>query len=279
MLIDGKQLKLKIENQLKTSDRCILCSAFFSEVASKWLIENRASECDTHLLVRGLPSDFLDGANSFKALEEVIKRGIKVKFSSALHAKVYVFDDVLFASSSNLTGKGIALLENHNIEFGLKSRIEVDDLELINNLWRQGVAVDLELLEKMEDHIINFADEPQSNTSLDLVWPKEWFEEQRDLYVSDFPIDLEDGDIRWSSLNSFINTKAFSWIHSSVQEKEWKSFGELSHELHNAVYDDPAPYRKEIKAILANLLKLIAQFDTSLAVERPKHRQIVKLKS
>lgn len=279
MLIDGKQLKLKIENQLKTSDRCILCSAFFSEVASKWLIENRTSECDTHLLVRGLPTDFLDGANSFKALEEVIKRGIKVKFSSALHAKVYVFDDELFASSSNLTGKGIALLENHNIEFGLKSRIEADDLELINNLWRQGVAVDLELLKKMEDHINNFTDEPQSNTSLDPVWPKEWFEEQRDLYVSDFPIDLEDGDIRWSSLNSFINSKAFSWIHSSVKEKDWKSFGELSHELHNAVYDDPAPYRREIKAILANLLTLIEKFDTSLAVERPRHRQIVKLKS
>ena len=279
MLIDGQQLKLKIESQLKSSKRCILCSAFFSEIASKWLIENRTSECDTQLLVRGLPSDFLDGANSFKALGEVINRGIKVKFSSALHAKVYVFDDVLFASSSNLTGKGIALLENHNIEFGLKSRVEADDLELINNLWVQGVAVDLELLKKMEDHITNFTDEPQSNTFLGLVWPKEWFEEHRDLYVSDFPIDLEDRDIRWSNLNSFINTKAFAWIYASVQEKEWKSFGELSHELHNAVYDDPAPYRKEIKAILANLLTLIAKFDTALVVERPRHRQIVKLKS
>ena len=279
MLIDGKQLKLKIEHQLKASKRCTLCSAFFSEIASKWLIEHRASECCTHLLVRGLPTDFLDGANSFKALKEVIERGIKVKFSSALHAKVYVFDDVLFASSSNLTGKGIALLENHNIEFGLKSRIEADDLELINNLWGQGVAVDSELLKKMEDHITNFTDEPQSNTCLDLVWPKEWFEEQRDLYISDFPIDLEDEDIRWSNLNSFVNTKAFAWIYSSVQEKEWKSFGELSHELHNSVYDDPAPYRREIKAILANLLTLIAKFDTALAVERPRHRQIVKLKS
>ena len=167
MLIDGKQLKRKIEDQLKASKRCTLCSAFFSEIASKWLIEHRASGGDTHLLVRGLPADFLDGANSFKALREVIKRGIKVKFSSALHAKVYVFDDVLFASSSNLTGKGIALLENHNIEFGLKSKIETDDLELINNLWGQGVAVDLELLKKMENYITNLTDETQSKTFLD----------------------------------------------------------------------------------------------------------------
>ena len=279
MLIDGKQLKLKIEDQLKASKRCTLCSAFFSEIASKWLIEHRTPERNTHLLVRGLPTDFLNGANSFKALKEVIKQGIKVKFGSALHAKVYVFDNVLFASSSNLTGKGIALLENHNIEFGLKSKIEADDLELINNLWEQGVDVDLELLKKMEDHITHLTADTQSNTCLDLAWPKEWFEEQRDLYVSDFPIDLEDDDIRWSNLNSFINTKAFAWIYSSVLEKEWKSFGELSHELHNAVYDDPAPYRREIKAILANLLTLIAKFDTALAVERPRHRQIVKLKS
>jgi hypothetical protein len=279
MLIDGKQLKLKIEHQLKTSKRCILCSAFFSEIASKWLVEHRASGNETQLLVRGLPFDFLDGANSFTALEKAIKSGIKVKLSSALHAKVYVFDDVLFASSSNLTGKGIALLEHHNIEFGLKSRIEPDDIELIHNLWRQGVSVDLELLEKMQDHIENFTDEDQSNMSFSLVWPSEWFEEQRDLYISDFPIDPIDDDRRWSNLNSFIKTKAFAWIHASVQEKEWKSFGELSHELHNAVYDDPAPYRKEIKAILANLLALIAKFDTDLVVERPRHRQIVKLKS
>ena len=278
MLIDGKQLKLKIENQLKTSERCILCSAFFSEIASEWLIEHRTTECDTQLLVRGLPSDFLDGANSFKALEGVIKSGIKVKFSSALHAKVYVFDDILFASSSNLTGKGIALLEHHNIEFGLKSRIEEDDIALIDNLWRQGVSVDLKLLKKMEEHLTNYTDEPQSKTFLSLVWPGEWFEEQRDLYVSDFPIDLEVDDIRWSNLNSFINTKAFAWIFASVKEKEWKSFGELSHELHDAVYDDPAPYRREIKAILANLLTLLAKFDSALVVERPRHRQIVKLK-
>jgi hypothetical protein len=279
MLIDGKQLQQKVEHQLKTSQRCILCSAFFSEIASNWLIRHRASASGTELLVRGLPTDFLDGANSFKALAEVINNGFQVKFSSALHAKVYVFDDVLFASSSNLTGKGIALLEHHNIEFGLKSRVETDDLELIENLWKQGVTVDLELLKKMDDHITNSTGDIQSNTCPSLVWPSEWFEEQRDLYVADFPLDLEDSDIRWTNLDSFINTKAFDWIFTAVQEKEWKSFGELSHELHNAVYDDPAPYRKEIKAILANLFTLIAKFDTPLVVERPRHRQIIKLKS
>lgn len=276
MLIDGKQLRLNIEKNLGSSKRCILYSAFYSEIAADWLVKHRALNAATKLMIRGLPSDFLDGASSLDALKKAVLNGIEVKLSSALHAKVYVFDDVLFASSANLTGRGIALFENHNIEFGLKSSIYENDLELVDNLWKQGVNIDMRLLEKMEIHL-NTLKSSTTNQSTPIEWPIDLFDENRDLYVSDFPIDSIETDIRWRNKEALISTKAYDWIFTSVKEKGWKSFGELSKELHNSVYDDPVPYRKDIKLILANLLKLISELDDNLCVERPRHRQIVRL--
>ena len=78
---------------------------------------------------------------------------------------------------------------------------------------------------------------------------------------------------RWS--------KAFLWLYKTVNEKETKEcyFGELSAKLHNALVNDPKPYRKEVKDLLSNLLGWIEYFDFDfIKVDRPNHSQRVYIK-
>ena len=75
---------------------------------------------------------------------------------------------------------------------------------------------------------------------------------------------------RWS--------KAFTWLCKTINEKEMKEcyFGELSEKLHNALINDPKPYRKEVKDLLANLLGWIEYFNFDfIKVDRPKYSQRV----
>lgn len=56
-------------------------------------------------------------------------------------------------------------------------------------------------------------------------------------------------------------------------------FGELSASLHNAVISDPKPYRKDIKQMLANMLRLIEELKMDeVVIDRPNYSQRVSLK-
>ena len=276
MLLDGDKLRASVEQMLRHSNRCIIFSAFFSTPAAQWLVENRDNDKKSSLMIRGAPSDFLSNASSLSAVQVAIYHGISVRFSSALHAKIYAFDTDIFASSANLTGRGIALFENHNVEFGLKSKVEQEDLLLLNNLWDQGIPIDEQKIISFKEYLEKFSS-AGTESKVPAYWPECLITENRDLYVSDFPVLITPTDKRWSNPLSLKTTKAYRWLYTSVSEKGWKSFGELSHDLHNAVYDDPAPYRQDVKTLLSNLLELVARFDDELVVERPRHRQIVRL--
>ena len=80
-------------------------------------------------------------------------------------------------------------------------------------------------------------------------------------------------EFRWS--------KAFLWLYKTVNEKESKEcyFGELSQKLHDALINDPKPYRKEVKELLANLLGWIEYFNFDfIKVDRPNYSQRIYIK-
>lgn len=56
-------------------------------------------------------------------------------------------------------------------------------------------------------------------------------------------------------------------------------FRELSVALHHAVVSDPKPYRKDIKQMLVNLLKLIEVLEMEeIIIDRPKYSQRIRKK-
>ena len=55
-------------------------------------------------------------------------------------------------------------------------------------------------------------------------------------------------------------------------------FGRLTALLHDALIDDPRPYRSSVKHLLSNLLAWISRLqDSHIAVHRPRYTSVVTL--
>jgi hypothetical protein len=280
MLIGGEAYRDLLEENLLSSRQFICYSAFFTEIAANWLLQKRKLSVSDRVLIRALPADFAAGACSFAAIRLVLKSGLHVKMSSALHAKIYAFDDCVFAGSANLTARGLALTENHNEELGIRSKLEEKDTVLLDHLWSQGTSLDEGTIGRMEEFLSASQETNDSINNLSLSWPSHIANENRDLYCSDFPQDYPSDDNRWSSESSLKGSPAYKWLRNVIKIEGAVRFGFLSSELHNVIYDDPAPYRREIKNLLSNLLEVIKDLDASeLEVFRPNHSQVVRLRS
>jgi hypothetical protein len=279
MLLDGDEFRKKLEIQLKSSKRCFCYSAFFTEPAIDWFMKHRKKQDSDRLLIRALPADFLAGACSFAAVEKALSADINLKMSSALHAKIYAFDEHVYSGSANLTAKGLALSPSRNDELGTSSQLENSDLKLLENLWLQAVTITENTLAKMKFHLEDKAQVSKSLQDNHLWWPQDILTEKRDLYCSDFPQSYPTTDNRWSNLTKLQQSQAYNWLQEIVKSNNNVSFGFLSRKLHDKVYDDPSPYRQDIKTLLANLLALVMEHDDiSLEVIRPRHSQVVKLR-
>jgi hypothetical protein len=277
MLLNTLELRRHIEKHLLKSSRCFCYSAFFTETAADWLVKQRIFKKDDRLLVRARPTDFLSGSCSIDALRKALDAGLTIKMSTALHAKIYAFDDFVYSGSANLTARGLALIENHNDEIGTRSELDKADLALLNNLWIQATHINNETLDKMQKFIAKNLETNKVLLEKQLVWPADIESEKRDIYCSDFPQDYPTDDIRWNSEELLKQTLAYQWLSKALIEQTEVSFGQLTSMLHDQVYDDPTPYRRKIKFLLANLISAVAELDSnSLEVIRPRHRQIVR---
>lgn len=278
MLIEGEGYRSIFESALATSTRGFFYTAFFSSVGAGWLCQHRDIKSTDRLLVRGRPDDFLSGACSFEGLRMVLNRGLALRASSALHAKVFAFDDFILSGSANMTARGLALIDGANIELGIKSELDQRDLQLLDNLWDQGVPLTLEKLALMQEHLESL----RSRGELEPVvsdWPTEIFHEKRDLYCVDFPNELNRNEQCWADVLSFQRSAAYRWLLDVVDECGEASFGFLSSRLHGELYDDPVPYRATVKELLSSLLDLVTKLGPKdLEVVRPKHRQVVRRK-
>ena len=137
----------------------------------------------------------------------------------------------------------------------------------------------------------------KKNTS----WPDHIVPRESSIWVYDFPwtnpdthSDSTDEDIKHDIdilcipdlsnesviTSSFKETKAFNWLLKKLKESESKElyFGRLTKILHNELRDDPAPYRRDVKILLSNLLAYCQKYANDLIrIERPKYSQKIKL--
>lgn len=55
-------------------------------------------------------------------------------------------------------------------------------------------------------------------------------------------------------------------------------FGALSEMLHNSVISDPKPYRRDIKLMLGNLLRLIDELKMEeVSIDKPNYSQRIRI--
>ena len=276
MLLPTSELRKRLVTHFRQSERSWVYSAFVTFPGIKLILEHRDVIASDRLLVRCSLSDVLAGACSLDALELALSKGMQIRISSALHVKLYFFDAVLFVGSANLTGSGLALVGYCNDELSTEGLPSQRDVQIAENLWSEGVNLGARELAQMRDFVGQLS---HNEAAVPSEWPENIFSENRSLYCSDFPQGGAMDEHRWVSREQFEASVAYRWIIEVLRQNDGEaSFGLLSSQLHNDVYDEPGPYRREIKDLLVNLISLIDRFKSDqISITVPRHTQVLRL--
>lgn len=283
-LISNTELTSLLESILPSCNELTIISAFMTQPATRWLgqlISNNNPK--VQLIGRFTPTDFVKGASDLNALRDCINSGYQVKALVNLHAKIYQIDhDTIFNGSANLTGKGLALVNNGNLESCSRVNACEQSKAFINKIVESATELSINTLDKMQAFLEQLDDADE--TELPAVWPEEILPQTSELFVSDFPLGKPGVTLNEYQLNPslpfaqienaksdfalasilFKQTKAYRWLKKQIIENQSErdlGFGQISRLLHDTLADDPAPYRQEIKDLQANLysyLKLYA---------------------
>jgi hypothetical protein len=260
-----------------------IISAFITKPAYSWLCNlTQFNSPKITLVGRFLPKDFIDGASNIEAIRLSLTSGYSVKALSNLHAKIFQIDnDVIYTGSANMTGKGLALIEKSNLE-ACTVIAPTDATKLfITKIINSSIELTPDHLDRMQ----NFIDEltQVDNVEIPENWPEDIISKTTELFVSDFPLSKPDETCEEYLINSalefavieanrtdfdyaqslFKSSKAYHWLTRILVEHKGErdlGFGQVSRILHDALADDPAPYRRDIKDIQANFYEYLALY-------------------
>ena len=119
-------------------------------------------------------------------------------------------------------------------------------------------------------------------SDLPLAPPNEYSDQYKLNPILDFALVEANSHTFEKAQTYFKNSKAYRWLKNQIQEnKEHRDlgFGAVSKLLHNALCDDPAPYRKEIKTLQANLYLYLKKYaDDEIEIYMPgARREVLRL--
>lgn len=111
--------------------------------------------------------------------------------------------------------------------------------------------------------------------------------EQQELVLISHDLSL----LGYQSIESFLSTPPANisqalndtgivrWLRSEIEKMAEREtyFGALTATLHDALIDDPKPYRQDVKRFVSNLCGWLDQYSSEFSVDRPKHSQRIKL--
>jgi len=303
MILDENQARIAIERALETAQKTlIIFSAFVKSQAFEWLVPQII---DKHLKVKIMArwdiNDLLSGVSDLSIYERCKELNWEFRVNTALHSKLYLIDSSIgYLGSNNLTGAGLGLNTNNNIEFSTEIRPNMGDLQKIDKYLNSSTLMNDELYEEIKQFV-----EDNKTTKERIKWPDSIMDKLKTntdyLWVDNFPLSnpLQDNfseefhrdekifaniplDDKEALKDAFMSSHVTQWImkHLNEQEEKVLFFGSLSALIHNSLLNDPKPYRKEIKDLIANFFAWVQYLDPKeLIVERPNHSQCLKLVS
>ena len=296
ILFSNEIMDAVVKELHKATDSVQIITAYCKEKTFKHLdSEINREVADKRLLVRFRLDDLLKGSTDFGILQYGLDRGWKVYVRFDLHAKTYIIDNKRgLVGSANVTNSGLNIGKNGNMEMAAFVDIEEKDIEKISGLFKDAVLINEDLLDRMKQQL-EAVDNNETKTSyrwdvsirnlfsphIETLFSYELPEEselKKGVYLS-FLDEEYDGNkeklketFRWS--NSYL------WLLDTLKSHEGcMYFGELSSCLHNVVVSDPKPYRRDIKVMLANLLRLAEELEMNeIVIDRPNYSQRVMLR-
>ena len=304
---------VKLQNYFKEclkncKDEIIVCSAFITMKGIEWFYNNlQNKKINCRVISRWDRGDLLSKVSDIEVYNFCKKMGWSFEIIENLHAKFYLMDQKdLISGSLNLTAKGFGLVPISNKEFGNYFEAIDEDLININIFLEDAIKITDEIfneykkyLEENKDFVIQQLPElPEKiknlkEKKLTKLWVHDFLFNEPENLLNNFNENTEDliHDRSLLNINSqddlsletiklnFVNLDLYKWFIKQIKNKDNKSFsfGELSALIHNSLFDDPKPYRKEIKNLQANFFKFleILKFE-NIKIERPKYSQIIR---
>ncbi|MGR5551389.1 phospholipase D-like domain-containing protein [Vibrio alfacsensis] len=275
-LISNAELKSELEAILPSCNTLTIVSAFMTQPATRWLSSLISdNKPKVQLVGRFSPFDFIKGSSDLNALRDCINKGYTVKALTNLHAKIYQIDeDTIFNGSANLTGKGLALVDISNLEACIKVQSCEGSKSFITKIVNSAYELSAETIDDMENYISKI--ERTDSSELQMAWPEDIISQSKDIFISDFPLSAPGDFVKEYEVNPslpfaqienvrddfelaselFKKSKAYRWLVKQIIENKSDrdlGFGQVSRLLHDALEDDPAPYRQQVKDLQVNL--------------------------
>ncbi len=295
-MILGSKFSEYLASRIPTTTRLIIISAYVTKTALEWICKIVRYDCQVVIVGRFNPYDFTRGSSDFGAILFAQQKGWEVRMLGTLHAKIYCFDnEEIFVGSANMTNNGLSLLGDGNLEIMTKAEPTGPNLNLIYSVINGAVMIDEGTALKMSMYL-------QSKSETELLtpdkaqWPQSIVQLREDIFVADFPLEsygknrhLPFHSLQFVQLDNsceseqkalFKNSVAYKWLETTISktQEQSASFGYLSQQLHNALCDQPAPYRKKVKDLLFNLITYVEQLaKDDIKISVPRHSTILTL--
>ncbi len=305
-VISSEKLQQYFSNSLsKCKDELIICSGFITKVGLNWVLEKiKDKKLKCKVYCRWNNEDLIGGSSSLEAYKICKNQGWDFYILERLHAKFFLIDRKdLIVGSANLTGKGLSLIPMSNKEFGIAVEATDYDLDNIDLILNESVIVNDEIYnqyKKWYEKNKNFKpikypelpDELKNLVKINLkkIWVSElpWSTPQsliKNLNSSDESIEHDrkmlNIDKKEDIKSAFEKSRIFQWFKRKLNENEDKTmfFGDLTEQIHNSLFDDPKPYRKEVKTLQVNLYEYLkyCKFEY-LLIDRPEHSERIQFK-
>ena len=284
------QIKKELEN---CSESFIVISAYCKLTLLQYL-DSCASVQNKQIIVRMRKQDIISGATDLEIVPYCWENGWDIYFRPDLHAKTYVFDHLRgIVGSANATSRGLSLGGNGNYEMAHLFAVSDEDVRNFTKLFWGSAKMTKDIYEKMKNEIKASIAENQtedwSNEINSIITPNYEL-----LFAEDFPSafspeDASEEDLLFINFDNtsdhenmrraFERTKCYNWLVDLLKKQDNKElyFGTATQYLHDALLDEPKPYRKEVKDLLANLLNWIICLGCGeIVVDRPNHSQRIR---
>jgi hypothetical protein len=268
-----------------------IVSAFSSLGASEAVLRCVApSVRRKELHVRWCAEDLLCGISDLGVYELCKEHGFAMFMQPTLHAKFLIADRKhVLLGSANMTGRGFGFHSHSNVEAGVVTEPTADEIRVLEEIMAQSVLITPDLF----DRIRSFVKRNRRPSAADREFPLDITSALEDhatgLWVRDLPLHFyppSRGGRRDSVWDvelerDFTNSKCLRWLDSLLQAPDHGIyFGELTSSLHDALLEDPTPYRTEVKKLVANLINWCELLlPERYGSETPNHSQRLYMKT
>lgn len=309
-LIDEKNSWEWIKSSLSTMNQDgILISAYIK----KSILEEIAGHINGQkikVLARWNLMDLVGGASDIDCYSLAKERGWGFYVDMHLHAKIYSLPpNGILLGSANATNAGLGFSSSSNHEAGTVVEPDQENLNFIDNMFKRAVKLDdalfsiiqdaynacdkkkqliewpSELLSKITPNILSssklLVDECLHSDGLEILNEGQAHDESslHDLSLLGVPLNVFDREF---IISKFLHSKIFLFTLSVIKENGGAlSYGALTAALHDALIEDPKPYRVEIKekfiSSIYSWIRLVGPEKSNIKYERPNHSELLIL--